>query len=290
MYLAQGKLTNLIKSDKTDYMRKGNMLKIHKKLLPATLYNERRDKKTGKPIDIDMLVFHCSAYPCEKLIHVFQETGVSAHFIIGLDGTITQLVKEDKRAWHAGVGTWGGVDDINSHSVGIELVHAQLGHTGAYPSQQIEALKELSKKIIKTYHILPHNVVAHSDIAPTRRYDPGRLFPWQVLAQEEIGLFPSGEQKLSPKQSVKDLLRQIGYSVENEPASLRAFIRHFMPQLIPDKENPLMDPYQFLLDYDKNLPSVLAHQPQANQTILNTLNQVAYLFNRSRQKATSFQK
>ena len=63
-----------------------------------------------------------------------------------------------------------------------------------------------------------------------------------------------------------------------------------MPQLIPDKENPVMDQYQFLLDYDKNLPSVLAHQPQANQAILNTLNQVAYLFNRSRQKAISFQK
>ena len=251
--------------------------------MPQTHYNERLDKVSGKPIDIDMLVLHCSAYPSEKLIQVFMDLGVSAHYIIDRDGSIIQLVDESKRAWHAGAGVWHDQGDINSRSIGIEVINPSLGHTVPYTPEQIDSLIELSNDVIKRYNILPHNVIAHSDMAPTRKYDPGRLFPWAELSRADIGLFPKNTPVKTQQTDVKTLLKEIGYPLENEAAALRAFLRHFMPERIPDKENPEMDQYQFLLEYDQNLPAVLAHQAPADQKIIQRLNQVADAFKKSRQ-------
>ena len=258
-------------------------MKIQKHFLPETHFNERIDKITGKSVPIDMLVLHCSAYDTVKLTQVFLDLGVSAHYLIDQDGSITQLVDEGKRAWHAGAGAWHNFGDINSCSVGIEVINPSLGHSLPYTPEQINALKELSKKIIKKYRILPHNVIAHSDMAPTRKYDPGRLFPWAELAKEGIGLWPTNNALINPETDVKNLLQKIGYPVENEAAALRAFLRHFMPEMIPDQENPEMDQYQFLLEYDQNLPTVLAHQAPADKKIIQRLNQVAAIFEKSRQ-------
>ena len=258
-------------------------MQIQKHFLPETHYNERIDKTTGKPVPIDMLVLHCSAYDTARLTQVFLDLGVSAHYIINRDGAVTQLVDESKRAWHAGAGTWHNQGDINSRSIGIEVLNPSLGHTLPYTSQQINALKELSQKIIKKYGIQPHNVIAHSDMAPTRKYDPGRLFPWAELSQAGIGLFPTNTCVKTHQTDVKNLLQEIGYPIENEAAALRAFLRHFMPERVPDQENPEMDQYQFLLEYDQNLPAVLVHQSPADQEIIQRLTQVANAFYHSRQ-------
>ena len=256
-------------------------MKIQKHFLPETYYNERIDKTTGMPVNIDMLVLHCSAYETEKLRQVFVDLGVSAHYIIDQDGSITQLVDESKRAWHAGVGTWRGMGDINSRSIGIEVINPSLGHSTPYTQKQLESVQELAKKIIKTYGILPYNVIAHSDMAPTRKYDPGRLFPWKELSKEGIGLWPTNNQPQDQETDVKKLLQKIGYPVENEAASLRAFMRHFIPEMIPDKENPTMDQYQFLLEYEKNLFSILDKQLPADEKVIHRLKQVANIFEQS---------
>jgi N-acetylmuramoyl-L-alanine amidase len=109
---------------------------------------------------------------------------VSAHYMIDEDGTVTQLVDEEHRAWHAGRSSWRGETDVNSASIGIELVNP--GHEFGYrpfPEVQIEALLPLLSDIVQRRAIAPANVVGHSDVAPARKQDPGELFPWERLAR-----------------------------------------------------------------------------------------------------------
>lgn len=107
------------------------------------------------------------------------EAQVSAHYVIEENGDIYQLVDDDKRAWHAGASEWQGETDINSASIGIELVNP--GHEWGYrdfPDVQIEALIELSKDLVERYGIPVERILGHSDVAPGRKQDPGELFPW----------------------------------------------------------------------------------------------------------------
>jgi N-acetylmuramoyl-L-alanine amidase len=140
---------------------------------------------------------------------------VSAHYLLDEDGAVTRLVSEDKRAWHAGKSFWRGVRDINSTSVGIEIVNPGHGYR-PFPEAQIAALIELAGDIIGRQGIAPDNVVGHSDIAPGRKIDPGELFPWRRLAEAGIGLWPEGDP---PLPGVPDFtvafrrLSEIGYPV-----------------------------------------------------------------------------
>ena len=116
---------------------------------------------------------------------------VSAHYMIYEDGLIVSLVDEEKRAWHAGVSEWGGETNINSASIGIEIVNG--GHDYGlpeFPDTQINAVIALSKEIMNRHNILPKNVLGHSDIAPARKQDPGEKFPWAGLAAAGVGLWP----------------------------------------------------------------------------------------------------
>ena len=200
------------------------MMKIRKHFLPKTHYNERLDKLTGQSVDIDMLVFHCSAYDSDKLTQVFLDLGVSAHYIIDRDGTITQLVDETKRAWHAGVGSWEGITDINSAAIGIELVYKP---GEEYQIAQIDSLIDLCHAI-KSRHVIKW-VIGHSDCAFARgKVDPGPYFPWGRLAQAGIGIWPDEiphETHLANSQ----LLAGIGYNVDDEKAAMAAFALHFCP-------------------------------------------------------------
>ena len=166
-----------------------------------------RIDKTGTPMDVDMLVLHCAGYPPEKLIQVFINLGVAAHYLIDTDGSVIQLVEENHAARHAGVGSWYGREEINFRSIDIEVLNPGLGHLTPYTSAQIRVLKELSKHIIKKYGILPHDVIGHSDYAPARKYDPGRLFPWQELAAENIGLWPTD----SPLKNMETNITKLSY-------------------------------------------------------------------------------
>ena len=160
--------------------------------LPSPNFNDRKHP-------IDMLVLHYTGMETgQAALDRMRdaEAQVSAHYMIWEDGRIVQLVGEDKRAWHAGVSSWQGDDDLNSRSIGIEIVNG--GHdwplTGGvlppFPDAQIDALIELCQGILERWDIPRSRIVGHSDIAPDRKDDPGEHFPWEQLARAGIGLWP----------------------------------------------------------------------------------------------------
>jgi len=152
---------------------------------------------------------------------------VSAHYCIDEDGAITRLVPEDQRAWHAGAAYWRGETDINARSIGIELVNP--GHEFGYrpfPEVQITALTLIASAILRRHPIPPRNVVGHSDIAPSRKQDPGELFDWQRLARVGIGLWP--EPVPAKPEDVPMMLADYGYRAD-EDGAVAAFQRHFRP-------------------------------------------------------------
>ncbi len=157
---------------------------------------------------------------------------VSAHYVIEEDGRVFALVPEEMRAWHAGASSWRGEADVNSRSIGIELVNPghEFGYR-AFPGAQVEALIRLSRDILARHPIPARNVVGHSDVAPTRKQDPGELFPWQELAERHlIGLWPCGEPTpLPPEHVLLAGLSHVGYDIHDPKAALTAFQRHFRP-------------------------------------------------------------
>jgi len=175
------------------------------------------------------------------------ERQVSAHYLVDTDGAILRLVPEEMRAWHAGKSWWEGETDINSTSVGIEIQNA--GHQFGYvpfPDAQIRAVMELCKGIIERHNILPYHVLAHSDIAPDRKADPGELFPWAQLAQNHIGIWPEvtamdeldAEEIMNDEDGVKSLLHRFGYDNRLDLETLvKAFQRHFVPSVFQNEKN-----------------------------------------------------
>lgn len=153
--------------------------------------------------------------------------GVSSHYLIGRDGTLYQLVDEDRRAWHAGASHWGGNTDLNSASIGIEL-----DNTGAesYPEAQIVRLLQLLQELRERYRIPASNVIGHGDIAPGRKVDPSRHFPWQRLAAAGFGLWCREQPPEQDPVAVDPLLalQAIGYDVTDPAAAVAAFRRHFL--------------------------------------------------------------
>jgi N-acetylmuramoyl-L-alanine amidase len=186
-----------------------------------------------RPRAIDSLVLHCSAHNPEDMIKVLFAEKLSSHYIIGADGQVFQLVPEEKRAWHAGKSFWRGEESLNQRSIGIELSSPSMGQE-AYPSKQIESLVCLCKDILRRYPaIKAQNIVAHSDVAPTRKPDPGIAFPWQELAEKGIGLWYDLANATKIKETnVAVLLSEIGYDVTDLPAAAYAFCRHFAPKYV----------------------------------------------------------
>lgn len=164
------------------------------RICPAINYGER-----NADLDIDILLLHYTGMEsAEKALQWLccEESGVSCHYFVHEDGRIAQLVPEEKRAWHAGKSLWQGEADTNSRSIGIEIANG--GHDWGYPDfpdVQIEAVIELCQDIIsRNPLILPRNVLAHSDVAPGRKQDPGEKFPWQKLHQRGVGLWVTPDQ------------------------------------------------------------------------------------------------
>jgi len=180
------------------------------------------------------------------------ESKVSAHYVIDEAGRITQLVAENMRAWHAGLACWAGETDINSASVGIEIHNP--GHDQGYPDfpdVQIERVIALSEDIIRRHRIPAARVLAHSDVAPVRKKDPGEKFPWARLAGMGIGHWVAPEPVHPPDHGmatnaagplvadVQSVLRSYGYDLEPTGVSdsktefvVHAFQRHFRPERV----------------------------------------------------------
>jgi N-acetylmuramoyl-L-alanine amidase len=199
----------------------------------------------------DMIVLHYTGMPdVEGAIAKLCTAGtdVSAHYIVLEDGRIIQCVPEAKRAWHAGVAFWGGEEDINSCSIGVEIVNK--GHDWGYPDfplRQIAAVIALCRGIMLRRKVPSHRVLAHSDVAPFRKKDPGEKFPWHSLANSGVGHWVQpapivrGETLRlgSASNDVRDLqqaLARYGYGVpvngKYDTATMEvvtAFQRHFRP-------------------------------------------------------------
>ena len=172
---------------------------------------------------------------------------VSAHYLVEEDGKILQLVPESRRAWHAGASYWAGETDLNTSSVGIEIAHPGHLDPRPFPAAQIAAVVELSRDICARHTIPPARVLAHSDIAPRRKIDPGEFFPWETLARHGVGRFlqtppPCSGPRWTPGESGADIallqqqLSSFGYRIEatgvydeDTVLTVTAFQRHFRP-------------------------------------------------------------
>ncbi len=200
-------------------------------------------------LPVDMLVLHYTGMQsAEAAIARLRDPvfRVSSHYVIDEDGEITRLVPEDRRAWHAGVSYWRGRRALNDGSIGIEIVNP--GHEWGYrpfPDAQIAAVIELSQAIFSRHAIPPEHVVAHSDIAPDRKQDPGELFPWARLASHGIGLWADcdGSNLSKTDDDLSGGLASLGFDMQdNSPDKLatvlRAFQRHWRQEAItglPDR-------------------------------------------------------
>ncbi|WP_297178135.1 N-acetylmuramoyl-L-alanine amidase [Thermomonas sp.] len=150
---------------------------------------------------------------------------VSAHYLIGKDGRIFQLVPDGARAWHAGNGRWGTITDLNSASIGIEL-----DNDGAsdFAEPQVESLLRLLDDLTTRLMIPKTQVIGHADMAPSRKQDPGPRFPWSRLAAAGYGLWPRGELGEPPAGFDPWLaLSAIGYALDDRPAAVRAYREHY---------------------------------------------------------------
>ena len=207
----------------------------------------RKDGKTPT-----YLILHYTGLEtAEEALEVLKspEREVSAHYLVHEDGRVVQMVSEKARAWHAGNSFWKGETDINSASIGIEIVNP--GNLENYPpfaEQQIAAVIDLCRSICSRYEIRPENVLAHSDIAPERKTDPGHNFPWKQLHEAGIGHYieptpirggrflARGEQG-QPVEALQSMLALYGYKIEINGAFdeateivIKAFQRHFRTQ------------------------------------------------------------
>ena len=156
---------------------------------------------------------------------------VSAHYVVEEDGAVFRLVAEARRAAHAGISHWRGRSALNANSIGIEIVNP--GHEWGYrpfPALQMAAVCDLCLEIMARHPIDPRNVVAHSDIAPDRKQDPGELFDWQGMAANGVGLWPGADAAPADEAALLPLLGAIGYRTDL-PLSvlLTAFQRHWLP-------------------------------------------------------------
>jgi N-acetylmuramoyl-L-alanine amidase len=204
---------------------------IHREA-PSPNWNERA-------LPVSLVVLHytgmrTAAEALERMLDPKAE--VSAHYMIDEDGTDTRLVDESMRAWHAGRSFWRGITDINSASVGIELVNP--GHEWGYhpfPDAQMEALIPLLAAIMERHGIAPENVVGHSDVAPARKDDPGELFDWELLARYKLALAtPRPRISLIYDEPSKFFLalERWGYDIADGRAAIRAFQRRWRPRRI----------------------------------------------------------
>ena len=230
-------------------------------LLPAIEHHpspNHGERAAGASVDILLLHYtgmvsdeRALAWLCDP------ESAVSSHYFVFEDGRVAQLVEEDRRAWHAGKSSWDGETDINSRSIGIEI--ANPGHEFGYrpfPDVQIAALIPLCRDILARRPVPPQRVLAHSDVAPTRKDDPGELFPWQRLAEAGIGRWVA-PAPIVPRAALKSgdsgtavanlrgSLGRYGYGIEAGPdyddltaAVVTAFQRHFRPALVDGRADP----------------------------------------------------
>lgn len=202
-------------------------------------------------VSVNLLLFHYTGMKSasEAIARLCNPNSkVSAHYLIDEGGNIFSLVEENKRAWHAGVASWNDDVDINNISVGVEIANPghEFGYT-RYPEQQMVAVETLSIDVIKRHSIRAARVLAHSDVSPSRKCDPGELFDWERLAAAGIGIWPkmlpvSVDFEIGSIRQCQKQLKMIGYSLkvtgvldECTRDTILAFQRHWLPNRLTGK-------------------------------------------------------
>ena len=175
-----------------------------------------------------VIIHHTAQNIWEQTLKTFtlERTQVSAHYVIANDGRVVQMVNDYLRAWHGGNAVWGRNTDINSASIGIEL-----DNNGFKPfsENQIISLLALLTKLKKDYNIPTQNIIGHSDIAPSRKADPSKLFPWKLLALNSFGIWSDDILEPAPANfNVEQALRIIGYNTKNLASAISAFKLHYI--------------------------------------------------------------
>ena len=201
-----------------------------------------------------LLLHYTGLASMAKAIHwlTCSESRVSCHYAVDSDGCVTQMVAEDRRAWHAGEAEWAGETDINSASIGIEIQNPghELGYPD-FPEAQMQAVERLCSDVIARHAIRPERVLAHSDVAPARKKDPGEKFPWARLARAGIGHWVApapvctserglGRGACGPEvAALQAALLRYGYGIEptgvvdrRTEIVVAAFQRHFRPERV----------------------------------------------------------
>ena len=184
-----------------------------------------------------VILHHTAQKSTDQTIKTFTmvKTEVSAHYVVGRDGKVVQMVNDYLRANHAGVGKWGNDTDLNSSSIGIEIDNAG---NEPYPEVQLKSLMTLLTTLKNRYKIPTANFIGHSDIAPRRKVDPAN-FPWKRFAEAGYGLWYDSVLVMPPEDFDATIaLKIIGYDVSNLPAAITAFKIHFVqtdvtPELTP---------------------------------------------------------
>ncbi|HRI23223.1 MAG TPA: N-acetylmuramoyl-L-alanine amidase [Ferruginibacter sp.] len=177
-----------------------------------------------------VIIHHTAQNACDTTLRTFTlpRTQVSAHYVICKDGTVHHMLNDYLRAWHAGAGRWGNLTDVNSSSIGIEL-----DNNGFEPfsEAQISSLLQVLKMLKKNYSIPTANFIGHADIAPSRKVDPNRYFPWQQLAQKGFGnWYDTAHVTIPDNFNAVQSLRIIGYDTRDSIAAIKAFKLHFVQQ------------------------------------------------------------
>lgn len=191
-----------------------------------------------------VIIHHTAQHSLAQTIRTFQleHTKVSAHYVIGKDGRIVQMLNDYLRSWHAGRSKWGNITDMNSVSLGIELDN---NGREPFPEAQINALVTLLDTLKTKYQIPFTNFLGHADVAPARKNDPSVLFPWKRLADSGFGVWYDENNLVSPPDNFNyiDALRIIGYDVSNLNKTIAAFKRKFI----------VTDISETLTEYDKRV-------------------------------------
>lgn len=186
---------------------------------PSPNFGDRR----GRRVDLVVLHYTAMASCAEALERLCDPAAeVSAHYLIDGDGTVLSLVAETERAWHAGAGAWAGEEDVNSRSIGIELVNPG---DQPFPEPQMRALETLLADVLARHGLSPQAVIGHSDMAPARKGDPGPRFDWRRLALQGLSVWP---EPAAPGDFAADL-RAFGYPEVAPELLLTAFRLRFRP-------------------------------------------------------------
>ena len=195
------------------------------KVLPSQNFNLR------KPTYV--VIHHTNQNSCEQTYKTFarKQPGVSSHYVICKDGTITQMLHDHLRGWHAGGGSWKGITDLNSVSLGIELDN---NGNEEFSEEQLQSLLLLLGHLKEKYNLPQSNFIGHADLAPGRKVDPSRFFPWQRLAENGFGIwYDQVLDNITVPEWFKPEwgLKVIGYNTENMDAAIQSFQLHFNPRV-----------------------------------------------------------